>query len=140
MVWSSLALECFFLELVEVVRTSRHHSVGERPNGQAATLLGRRQEQHQVSISFPFTSTASTWHQSAAMECLGRWLGAEWKLHSGIDITSLTLVHKERRRCQVPSSLLEWDSRWPLILKEIQEADADLVCLQEVNKYGKSDA
>ena len=64
----------------------------------------------------------------------GNFIQVSTSLHS------LTLVHKERRRCQVPSSLLEWDSRWPLILKEIQEADADLVCLQEVNKYGKSDA
>jgi len=35
----------------------------------------------------------------------------------------------------VPSSVLEWERRWPLILTEIQEADADLICLQEVNKY-----
>eukprot|EP00210_Caulerpa_lentillifera_P002961 g2827.t1 len=35
----------------------------------------------------------------------------------------------------VPSEVLEWNRRWPLILSEIQEADADVICLQEVNKY-----
>ena len=38
---------------------------------------------------------------------------------------------------QVPLKVLEWEQRWPLILTEIQEADADLICLQEVNNYGQ---
>ena len=30
--------------------------------------------------------------------------------------------------------MLEWEHRLPLVLQELQEADADIICLQEVNR------
>lgn len=38
---------------------------------------------------------------------------------------------------QVPISSLQWEHRFPLILQEIREADADIVCLQELNHFGE---
>lgn len=38
---------------------------------------------------------------------------------------------------QVPSELLEWNFRLPLILEEIKESQAELVCLQECNHFGE---
>ncbi len=37
---------------------------------------------------------------------------------------------------QVAPHLLEWPARAPLILNEILDSRADLVCLQELNHYG----
>lgn len=39
---------------------------------------------------------------------------------------------------QVAPELLEWPSRATLILAEIEDADADIVTLQELNHYGAS--
>jgi endonuclease/exonuclease/phosphatase family metal-dependent hydrolase len=39
---------------------------------------------------------------------------------------------------QVPISCLQWEHRLPLILQEIWEADADIICLQELNHFGES--
>jgi hypothetical protein len=39
---------------------------------------------------------------------------------------------------QVPISCLQWEHRLPLILQEIREADADIICLQELNHFGES--
>jgi len=36
---------------------------------------------------------------------------------------------------RVDPAVLEWPYRLPLILAELQEADADVICLQEVNRY-----
>lgn len=41
---------------------------------------------------------------------------------------------------QVPISCLQWEHRGPLILQEIREADADIICLQELNHFGKQAA
>lgn len=38
---------------------------------------------------------------------------------------------------QVPGEVLEWRFRFPLILQEIRESQADVICLQECNHYGK---
>ena len=38
---------------------------------------------------------------------------------------------------QVPQNVLAWERRSPQILQEIVESGADLVCLQEVNRYGR---
>lgn len=38
---------------------------------------------------------------------------------------------------QVPISCLQWEHRLPLILHEIREADADIICLQELNHFGE---
>ncbi len=38
---------------------------------------------------------------------------------------------------QVPQNVLAWERRSPQILQEIGESGADLVCLQEVNRYGR---
>lgn len=37
---------------------------------------------------------------------------------------------------KVPISCLQWEHRLPLILQEIRAADADIVCLQELNHFG----
>lgn len=37
---------------------------------------------------------------------------------------------------QVPISCLQWEHRLPLILQEVREADADIICLQELNHFG----
>ena len=37
---------------------------------------------------------------------------------------------------QVPPECLEWSFRKPLVLEELQEACADVICLQECNRYG----
>jgi nocturnin len=36
---------------------------------------------------------------------------------------------------KVPISCLQWEHRLPLILQEIREADADIICLQELNHF-----
>eukprot|EP00243_Klebsormidium_subtile_P010882 TRINITY_DN5960_c0_g1_i1.p1 TRINITY_DN5960_c0_g1~~TRINITY_DN5960_c0_g1_i1.p1 ORF type:complete len:339 (+),score=33.97 TRINITY_DN5960_c0_g1_i1:172-1188(+) len=36
---------------------------------------------------------------------------------------------------KVPSKLLDWESRAPLLLRELEEAGADVICLQEVNHF-----
>jgi nocturnin len=36
---------------------------------------------------------------------------------------------------KVPISCLQWEHRLPLILQEIWEADADIICLQELNHF-----
>lgn len=41
-------------------------------------------------------------------------------------------------RVQVPISCLQWEHRLPLILQEVREADADIICLQELNHFGES--
>ena len=38
---------------------------------------------------------------------------------------------------QVPQDVLAWERRSPQIIQEIAESKADLVCLQEVNRYGE---
>lgn len=38
---------------------------------------------------------------------------------------------------QVPISCLQWEHRLPLILQEVREADADIICLQELNHFGE---
>ena len=38
---------------------------------------------------------------------------------------------------QAPREVLSWERRAPFLLQEIVEADADVVCLQEVNHYGE---
>ncbi|KAG2495540.1 hypothetical protein HYH03_006483 [Edaphochlamys debaryana] len=37
--------------------------------------------------------------------------------------------------CMVPPSCLEWEYRKPLLLQELLEADADIICLQELNHF-----
>ena len=37
---------------------------------------------------------------------------------------------------QVDPHLLRWEVRLPLILAEIREAGADIMCFQELNHYG----
>ena len=37
---------------------------------------------------------------------------------------------------QVPDEALEWPGRSGLLLDEIEHVDADVVCLQEVNRFG----
>lgn len=37
---------------------------------------------------------------------------------------------------RVADQHLTWEARAPLILAELQQADADVVCLQEVNHFG----
>lgn len=39
---------------------------------------------------------------------------------------------------QVSQQVLAWERRAPQILEEIAQSEADLICLQEVNRYGKS--
>ena len=39
---------------------------------------------------------------------------------------------------QVEPRLLTWEHRAPIILEQLLEADADVVCLQEVNHFGGS--
>ena len=39
---------------------------------------------------------------------------------------------------QVSQQILAWERRAPQIIEEIAESKADLICLQEVNRYGKS--
>ncbi len=39
---------------------------------------------------------------------------------------------------RAPPAVLSWEARAPLVLAELSEADADLLCLQEVNHYGVS--
>jgi endonuclease/exonuclease/phosphatase family metal-dependent hydrolase len=41
---------------------------------------------------------------------------------------------------QVPISCLQWEHRLPLILQEVREANADIICLQELNHFGKPGA
>ncbi|GAX79232.1 hypothetical protein CEUSTIGMA_g6672.t1 [Chlamydomonas eustigma] len=36
---------------------------------------------------------------------------------------------------KTPLPLLEWSYRMPLIIEELKEAQADIICLQEVNRY-----
>lgn len=38
---------------------------------------------------------------------------------------------------QVAPEVLEWEARMPLIVSELEEADADIICVQELNKYGE---
>ena len=38
---------------------------------------------------------------------------------------------------QVSQQVLDWERRSPQIFQEIVESRADLICLQEVNRYGK---
>ena len=38
---------------------------------------------------------------------------------------------------QVPRELLSWEARAPLLLEEILDSAADIICLQEVNRYGE---
>ena len=38
---------------------------------------------------------------------------------------------------QASREVLSWERRAPFLLQEIVEADADVVCLQEVNHYGE---
>ena len=33
--------------------------------------------------------------------------------------------------------MLEWEFRAPLVLREILESEADVLCLQELNHFGK---
>jgi mRNA deadenylase 3'-5' endonuclease subunit Ccr4 len=35
---------------------------------------------------------------------------------------------------------LQWEHRLPLILQEVREANADIICLQELNHFGKQEA
>ncbi|KXZ50586.1 hypothetical protein GPECTOR_16g761 [Gonium pectorale] len=37
--------------------------------------------------------------------------------------------------CRVPPGCLEWEYRRPLLLQEILEANADIICLQELNHF-----
>ncbi|GLI63407.1 hypothetical protein VaNZ11_006371 [Volvox africanus] len=37
--------------------------------------------------------------------------------------------------CRAPPGCLEWDYRRPLLLQEIMEANADIICLQELNHF-----
>lgn len=37
---------------------------------------------------------------------------------------------------QVPREVLDWETRSPMLLEEILESQADIICLQEVNRYG----
>jgi endonuclease/exonuclease/phosphatase family metal-dependent hydrolase len=39
---------------------------------------------------------------------------------------------------QVPKDILEWSTRAPKLLEKILEASPDIVCLQELNHYGKN--
>ena len=39
---------------------------------------------------------------------------------------------------QVEPKLLTWEHRAPIILEQLLEADADVLCLQEVNHFGGS--
>lgn len=39
--------------------------------------------------------------------------------------------------CQVPPDCLEWAFRKPLVLEELLEGGADVICLQECNHYGE---
>ena len=41
-----------------------------------------------------------------------------------------------RAALQTAPALLEWQHRLPLLLAEIAEADADIITLQEVNRFG----
>ena len=36
---------------------------------------------------------------------------------------------------QAPPEVLEWEFRRPLLLQEIQESGADIICLQELNHF-----
>ncbi|GAQ84331.1 CCR4-NOT transcription complex subunit 6 [Klebsormidium nitens] len=36
---------------------------------------------------------------------------------------------------KVPSKLLDWESRAPVLLRELEESGADVICLQEVNHF-----
>lgn len=38
---------------------------------------------------------------------------------------------------KVDPGCLEWDYRLPLLLSELQEANADIVCMQELNHFGR---
>ena len=38
---------------------------------------------------------------------------------------------------QVPQYVLAWEQRSPQLIEEIAESKADLICLQEVNRYGE---
>lgn len=40
----------------------------------------------------------------------------------------------------MPISCLQWEHRLPLILQEVREANADIICLQELNHFGKQGA
>ncbi len=37
---------------------------------------------------------------------------------------------------KVPPEVLEWNHRMPLVLAEILESGADIVCMQELNHFG----
>eukprot|EP00882_Tetradesmus_deserticola_P021706 GHRQ01023503.1.p1 GENE.GHRQ01023503.1~~GHRQ01023503.1.p1 ORF type:complete len:141 (+),score=23.17 GHRQ01023503.1:276-698(+) len=39
---------------------------------------------------------------------------------------------------KVPISCLMWEHRLPLIMQEIRAANADIICLQELNHFGES--
>lgn len=52
-----------------------------------------------------------------------------WQCQGHLDTESLIIV-------QVPISCLMWEHRLPLILQEIRAADADIICLQELNHFG----
>ena len=36
---------------------------------------------------------------------------------------------------QVPREALKWERRAPMLLEEILDSQADIICLQEVNRY-----
>jgi len=38
---------------------------------------------------------------------------------------------------KVPISCLQWEYRLPMILQEIRAANADIICLQELNHFGE---
>lgn len=42
-----------------------------------------------------------------------------------------------RRPVQAPPACLKWEYRLPLLLQEIFEANADIICLQELNHFGE---
>ena len=37
----------------------------------------------------------------------------------------------------IPLDWLDWEQRWPLLIKAIRDADADIVALQEVDHVGQ---
>lgn len=57
------------------------------------------------------------------------WHGMAWHRMGGPDLTSTWQHHRHVSR-QVPPEVLEWEYRMPLMVDEVAESEADIICIQ----------